>query len=340
MNQFFNTNAEDIERKTLLILKVLNDNREPMGARLIARRMQDHGTVMSERTVRYHLKLMDERRLTKFVGRRDGRVIAELGIDELDDARVQDKLGFVISRIETLAFRTTFDPQKGSGSLPVNITLFPRNRFREALEAMNTAFHAGICVSDSVAVRGENERIGKTLVPEGKVAFASVCSIVINGVLLKAGIPMDSKFGGILQVQKGKPLRFAELIYYSGSSMDPSEAFIRAKMTSVRNVAETGEGKILANFREVPVLCRDEMQKILMKLESTGIRGVVTMGEASEPICQVPVDMNKIGMILVGGLNPVACAQEAGIEGESHAMTNVMDYQELRKFSEVYRRKW
>ncbi len=106
MNPFF-TNTEDIERKTLLILKVLNDNREPMGARLIARRMQDHGTVMSERTVRYHLKLMDERRLTKFVGRRDGRVIAELGIDELDDARVQDKLGFVISRIENLAFRTT-----------------------------------------------------------------------------------------------------------------------------------------------------------------------------------------------------------------------------------------
>jgi repressor of nif and glnA expression len=45
-------------------------------------------------------------------------------------------------------------------------------------------------------------------------------------------------------------------------------------------------------------------------------------------------------MILIGGLNLVACAQEAGIEGETRAMSSVMEYQELRKFSEVCREKW
>ena len=52
-------------------------------------------------------------------------------------------------------------------------------------------------------------------------ALATVCSIVVNGVLLKNGIPMDSKFGGIVQISRGEPLRFVKLIHYSGSSLDP-----------------------------------------------------------------------------------------------------------------------
>ncbi|HOU57013.1 MAG TPA: winged-helix domain-containing protein, partial [Smithellaceae bacterium] len=66
---------EDIERKVLLILKILRESPDPMGARVIARRMSDYHVQLSERTVRYHLKIMDERGLTKLVGRRDGRVI-------------------------------------------------------------------------------------------------------------------------------------------------------------------------------------------------------------------------------------------------------------------------
>jgi hypothetical protein len=46
------------------------------------------------------------------------------------------------------------------------------------------------------------------------------------------------------------------------------------------------------------------------------------------------VDLNKVGMILVGGLNPAACAQEAGIELENRAMSTLMPYEELRPFRE------
>jgi len=334
------TNPENIERKILLMLRILHEAHQALGARIIARRMEESGIAMSERTVRYHLKLMDERGLTELLGRRDGRVITPLGVEELENARVQDKLGFVISRIENLAFRTTFDPKKGRGLLPVNITLFPKDRFGEALKAMKHAFDAGLCVSDLVAVRRAGDRFGDAIVPKGKVGFATVCSIAINGVLLKTGVPMDSKFGGILQVKNGNPLRFTDLIFYSGSSLDPSEAFIRAKMTSVRDVIEKREGKILANFREVPVVCRNLAEKTVLKLRKAGVGGIMTTGEASEPVCQVPVDMNKVGLILMGGLNPVACAQESGIEAENRAMSGMMDYQELRKFSEVCRRTW
>lgn len=331
---------EDIERKKLLILRVLNESQQPVGARVIARRMMDFGFSSNERTIRYHLKILDERGLTKLIGRRDGRIITAGGIEELRNARVQDRLGFVISRIEHLSFRTTFDPVKVQGFIPVNITLFPKSRFREALKAMRPAFEGGLFVSDLIAVGREKEILGETYIPEGKIGLATVCSIVINGVLLKMGVPMDSKFGGILQVSNGKPLRFVELIHYAGSSLDPSEAFIRAKMTSVREVVKNGEGKMLANFREIPLICSEIVKDVLVKLRQAGIGGVITVGQPGESICEVPVDPNKSGMILIGGLNPVASAHEAGIETENRAMSNIIDFNKLKRFSEICRSKW
>ncbi|MCX5834255.1 MAG: NrpR regulatory domain-containing protein [Deltaproteobacteria bacterium] len=326
---------DDIEKKTLFILRILRDSQQTLGSRLIARRMSEQGTRMSERTICYHLRLMDERGLTRLAGRRDGRFITKMGLDELTNARVRDKLGLAIARIEILAFRTTFDPKRKQGLLPVNISFFQKEGFRKALEAMQPAFHAGLCVSDLVAIAGAGEKLGEITVPEGRIGLATVCSIVVNGVLLKNGIPMDSKFGGILQMSKGKPLRFVELIYYSGSSLDPSEAFIQARMTSVKEVARRGDGRILANFREIPAPSRSPVESILSDFRKAGIDGVLSMGEVSEPICEVPVDLNKLGLILIGGLNPVCCACEAGVESENKAMSTVMNFEELIPFRSV-----
>ncbi|MCD6487376.1 MAG: DUF128 domain-containing protein, partial [Syntrophobacterales bacterium] len=248
MKTIFHT-TDDIEKKTILILKILSGEQGPIGSRLLSRYLQDYGISLSERAVRYHLKSMDERGLTRLIGRHDGRIITETGVEEISSARVHDKVGLAISRIENLAFRTTFDPEKKKGLLPVNISFMPKECFKDALDAMAPAFDAGICSGDLVSFAEEGEKLGEIFIPEGKVGFATVCSVAINGVLLKHGIPMDSKFGGILQIRKARPLRFVELIYYSGSSLDPSEAFIRGKMTSVRRAAEEGEGEILANFR-------------------------------------------------------------------------------------------
>jgi repressor of nif and glnA expression len=332
-------NIEDIEKKILLILRILHESPEPVGARIIARRMQDHGVTLSERGVRYHLKMMDNRGLTRLIGRHDGRAITEQGIEEIGNARVRDKIGFAISRIEILAYRTSLDLDRRQGLIPVNISFFPKKVFKKALEMMKPAFSAGIHVSELVGCADEGARLGELTVPAGYVGFATVCSIVVNGILLKNGIPMDSRFGGILQVKDGKPLRFVELINYSGSSLDPSEVFIRGRMTSVRQAAEKGEGKILSNFREIPVPALKLVDKLITDLRNAGIGGVLAIGEIGEPICQIPVDMNRVGMILYGGLNPVACARETGIEVENRAMSTVMDYQELQNFWELCKKQ-
>ena len=326
--------TQDVERKVFAILRVLDDSQGVVGARVIARHLKDFGIELGERAVRYHLKLMDERGLTRLEGR-DGRVITEAGLEELKSALVRDKVGFAISRIELLAFRTDFDLDKHTGLVPVNVSFFTKENFRKALPAMEPTFRAGLCVSDLVAVANEGETLGELTVPEGRVALATVCSIVVNGCLLKAGVPIDSRFGGMLQIRNHKPRRFVELIHYAGSSLDPSEVFIMAKMTSVAGVAKNGDGKILANFREIPALCRPLAEEVIAKLGEAGMNGVLVMGNTSEPVCEILVELNRIGMVLLGGLNPVAVAEEAGIEAESHAMSTLVEYQNLIKFEEL-----
>ena len=325
----------DVERKTLAILKVLGSLQKPAGSRVICQRLKDHGVDLTERAVRYHLKLMDERGQTQLVGRQDGRMITDKGMGEIQSALVKDKVGFATSRIELLAFGTSFDYEHCSGSIPVNISIFHKERFRKALSAMKPAFERGFCVSPLIAVIDSGQRIGDIVVPDGRIGLATVCSVVVNGTLLKAGIPMDSRFGGILEVQDHRPLRFTEVIHYNGSSLDPSEIFIRAKMTSVGEAASTGSGRILANFREIPAVCRSLAESVVDGLKRAGLGGMVVIGNPSETICETHVGPNKIGIILLGGLNPVAAAQEAGIQAENHSMSTTMDYENLVDYREV-----
>lgn len=67
-------------------------------------------------------------------------------------------------------------------------------------------------------------------------------------------------------------------------------------------------------------------------LKEAGISGVYALGNTSEPLCQITVGLNRVGIVLLGGLNPIAVAVEAGIEVESIAESGLIDYQQLRSF--------
>jgi HTH-type transcriptional regulator, global nitrogen regulator NrpRI len=324
-----------VERKILSILKVLSTLQKPAGSVCVAKLLKERGIDLSERAIRYHLRLTDERGFTRLISERDGRIITDKGLHEIQSALVNDKMGLSISRIEQLAFRTNIDLEKLSGKVPVNVSFFPEEKFSDALKEMAPVFERGFCVSKLVYVADGGMTIGDILVPEGMVGLASVCSIVINGALLKAGIPMDSRFGGILQIHNHKPVRFTEMIHYNGCSLDPSEIFIKARMTTVKEAVLLGDGEILANFREIPAICQPIADGVFNGLKRAGFTGVFMVGNVSEAVCEVNIDLNKIGIILIGGLNPVAAAAEAGLEAENHSMSTVIDYNKLKPFKEV-----
>ncbi len=321
----------ETERKVIAILKVLSESTESLGSITIARELERHGIFLSERAVRYHLRITDERGYTQPMGH-DGRMLTAQGLEELKMALAPEQVGFIREKLELLAFHTTFDPKTRTGQIPINTSFIDQNDFKKALAAMRDAFKAGICVSDLVATAPEGEKLGSVVVPKGKIGLATVCSVVINGVLLKAGIPTESRFGGVLEVRDSKPRRFVAIINYAGTSLDPSEQYIRAKMTSVSEASRTGNGKILANFREIPAPSRSIAQEVITSLKEAGIIGVYALGNTSEPICQIAIGLNRVGMVLLGGLNPVAAAVEAGIEVENIAESGIIDFEQLNSF--------
>ena len=326
--------GSDAESKLISILKVLSESSEPLGSITIARRLEGEGVFLSERAVRYHLRIADERGYTQPAGR-DGRMITPEGRQEVKEALAPQHLGFVREKLEMLAYQTTFDPEKRSGQLPINTSLIDKDRFKKAVSAMKDVFRARICVSDLVTTASEGEKLGPVVVPSGKVGLATVCSVAVNGVLLKAGIPTEYRFGGVLEVRNSKPRRFVAIIDYAGTSLDPSEQFIRARMTSVGEASRTGNGKILGVFRTIPAPAREVVEEKIAMLKEVGIGGIYALGNTSEPLCQIPVALNRIGVVQLGGLNPVAAAVEAGIEIENVAESGLIDFEQLRSFWEL-----
>lgn len=323
--------GSDTEKKIMTILKVLSESTEPLGSITIARELERYGVFLSERAVRYHLRITDERGYTQPMGR-DGRMITPRGLSELQMALAPDQVGSILDRLELFAFLTTFDPRNKTGQLPINTSIFPQEKFKKALMAMKDVFKAGLCVSDLVAVASEGEKVGNVVVPNGKMGLATVCSVTINGVLLKAGVPIGSRFGGVLEITESRPRRFVAVINYAGTSLDPSEQYIRARMTSVSEAARTGNGRILANFREIPAPARTVVEDTVSALKEAGINGVYGLGNTSESVCQVSVGLNRVGMVLLGGLNPVAAAVEAGIDVDNVSESGVVDYDQLVSF--------
>jgi len=324
----------DAENKLIAILKVLSESSVPLGSITIARRLEQEGVFLSERGVRYHLKIADERGFTE-PGGRDGRTLTPRGRQEVKEALAPQQLGLVRDRLEMLAYLTTFDPKKRSGLLAINTSIIAKDSFPRALAAMKGAFRAGFCVSELVATADEGEKLGAVVVPGGKIGFATICGASINGVLLKAGVPTEFRFGGVLEIRDSSPRRFVAITEYAGTSTDPSEQFIQGKMTSVGLAARTGSGKILGAFRTIPAPAREVVVEKMARLEEAGIGGIYALGHTSEPLCQIPVALNRVAVVQLGGLNPVAAAVEAGIEIENTAESGLIDFEQLRSFWEL-----
>jgi repressor of nif and glnA expression len=325
--------------KTMLaILDILDKHQgEIIGSREISRQLRLHGVELTERTVRYHLKIMDEKGFTRVFGK-EGRKITQKGREELASAMVSARVGFIISKIETLSFQTNFDMARQEGDIIINVSFLAEEDLREALGVMRPVFSSPYVMSDRVILARAGEKVGDLVVPEGKVALGTVCSVTVNGIFLKAGIPVTSRFGGLLQVDEEGPSRFVALISYEGSSLDPLVVFIKSRMTSVIDAVRHRAGKVLASFREIPVVSVEKAVELQERLKAIGIGGILLIGNPNQPIYEMPVSVDKAGMVIVGGLNPIAALEESGIPTDSAAMAALYGYTDLIPFKEALRR--
>lgn len=319
-----------MNRTLLSILKILSKENKVIGSKEIAKRLKMYGVNLSERTVRYHLKILDERGFTKVFGK-EGRIITEKGRKELETASTVEKIGFIINKIETLSYLSDFDINSLTGRLILNTTYIPKTKIKRALKIMEDVFNSSFVMSDKVVIFEENELI----IPDEQICIGSVCSVTLNAILLKYGIPVISRFGGVLEIRDGKPYKFCALISYDGTSLDPLEIFIRGKMTDIISAVKNGYGRVLASFREIPIVCLDKVKEIYSIMLEKGFKGILMFGEPNQPLLDIPVGMDRVGMIVVGGLNPVAAVEEANIRTYTSAISTLYDYQAMVDFSKI-----
>lgn len=323
-----------IERKRLAILKLLADDSDTLGSSAITEQLEAQGYDISERTVRFHLLALDRDGFTQYIGKK-GRRITEKGRLELSKARVYEKVGFLTAKIDQLTYQMTFNRRRREGTVVVNVSLLETRFLGRACPLMRRVFDSGYSMGTLMTVFAPGEKAGELAIPEGYVGIGTVCSVTLNGLLLAEGIPTTSRFGGLLELHRGKPVRFVAIINYDGTSLDPLEIFIKSGMTDYTGATESGDGLIGAGFREMPAASRDRVLLLAEELRGVGLAGFMSIGWPGQLLVGIPVNEGTIGAVVIGGLNPVAILEEHGLGVHSRALSGLVDYGRLFPYHEM-----
>lgn len=318
----------EIGRKEYAILRALGESGGSVGAGVIARHLRQQGIDLTDRAIRYHLQALDAAGLTENLGR-SGRRLTEAGEAELANARVADQIALTFARIETLAYLSRFDLDEGKGQVVINLSFFRQNEFDAAMKVMRPVFLSRWATSDLIAVFQPGQKVGDQTIPRGTVALGTVSAVTLNGVLLSHGIPVQSEFGGLVEIAGHEPVRFTDIIRYGGTSIDPVEVFIKGKATSVQQVVSSGRGKIGAGFRMCPSIAREHVMQLVDAMSAWRLHGVIAIGGESRPLMEMEVGVGRMALVICAGLNPIAAAEEAGYHTISRAMSGVFEYRDL-----------
>jgi len=317
------------------ILKVLHRIDRPAGSSQIAELLRGWGVDLSERSIRIHLLQLDAAGLTELISRRAGRALTAKGRAEVEQGDAIERVGFISGQIDELNYRMGFSLRAGMGTLVVNTTLLAAKDELAALDVVRPVFAARLGMGSRLLVL----RAGATydaaraaVVPRGQIALVTVCSVSLNGIFLKEGIPVTSRYGGLLEFRNRLPARFVELLAYGGTTQDPLELFIRARMTSVRMCEQTGNGRVGASFREFPSVALPAVLKIRDQLRLLGLDGILAVGVPDQPLYGIPVGEGRTGLVVLGGLNPAAALEEAGIASENRSLAGLLDYVKFPEF--------
>lgn len=325
---------EKMEKKRLAILRILKKANKPLGSSKLTDQLLAMGYEVSERTVRFYLLGMDKEGLTDNFGKK-GRRITEQGLKELNIARVFEKVGFLSAKIDQMTYQMSFDLKHKEGTVVFNLSILEHKHLRPAIPLMCHVFTKNYTMGHLISLFNSNEKVGEVIIPEGMVGIGTVCSITLNGVLLQYGIPCQSRFGGLLEIQDKEPKRFIEIINYDGTSLDPLEVFIKSGMTDFTGISENGNARIGASFREVPAESRDKVLEIAHKLEKIGLGGLLAVGWPGQALLEIPVNEGMVGAIVIGGLNPVAILEESGIKVYFRALAGLSDYKNFFHYKEI-----
>lgn len=234
-------------------------------------------------------------------------------------------LKFVAHTIEEYAMQVTYDPVDGTGRVVYNLSLVRSGDIEPALEVIRTACRSGVCASDLVQVVPEGESIDGYEIPAGQTGICTICSVTLDGILLRLGVPLHPIGGGVVEIVNRVPRRFTHLIHYDETTIDPLQVLIAEEITSVSEVIRSGNGTVLANIRECHMEAEPIVAELLEDLSESRFVGVLEVGLPNSHLLGVQVSPQHMGVVAVGGTNPIAALREAGYPVVTRAMRGMID---------------
>jgi len=234
-------------------------------------------------------------------------------------------LVFSLSRIENLMHKVSFDPRRMVGKIITNTSLVDLEMLDPTLQIFRDVMESGLAVSPYLKL----ETLGT------KAKIMSTCSITISGVLLKAGVPIRPKGGGVIEVIDREPVRFTDMLMYWATTIDPIDVLISQELTSVVEMMETGSGRILGNLQEAPMLAGERIVEKLEDLAEAGFSGVLDLGEPNVNVLGVSVERDHVGISLVGGTNIIAAAMSRGIRIKTESISDLTEVGEMTHIEDL-----
>lgn len=233
---------------------------------------------------------------------------------------------FTLSRIENLMQQVTFDPRSGEGRIITNTSRVRKERLQDLLALFSDAIQSGLSVCPRIKLIDEGDT----------VSIKTACSLTLDGVLLKAGIPVRPKGGGIIEVIEREPVRFTDMLMYWATTIDPIDVLTAQELTDITGMMRTGNGRILGNLQEAPMLAKEQIEELLDDLADAGFTGILELGEPNMNVLGVSVERDHLGVALVGGTNLVAAAQEFGILVEHESISDLSEISEMKHIDELF----
>ena len=236
---------------------------------------------------------------------------------------IHGKVKFLLSKAWNLIYQVDFDLETHSGNVISNLSYIKTDELDDALDIFEEVMNTGpqYCTSKYFKIMP-----GKK---SGQTGIATVCSLTLDGILVKNGVSTTPQYGGILETD-GKQPRFIELTAYSGSSLDPHEIYIAKGMTSVSDAIK-GSGRVLASLREIPYIARPSAVDVLEEIQDAGF-SVLKIGKPSELVYNAKVERYHVGIVAPGGLNPIAALKEHGMDVEPKAVETLMKVSDMEEF--------
>ena len=248
--------------------------------------------------------------------------IVENANTKLKESKVKhdSKIPFLLSKSWNLIQQVDFDVRKKTGNIISNVSYIPKDYLDNALNIMGEVYDANPKFINPFY------KIIPHPTDDKKVGIATVCSLSIDGLLIKNGIMSTPKYGGLLELTE--PPLFIDLISYTGSTVDPHNIFIAKNMTSI--TSNVGPTRLLASVKEIPFIARDYSVEFLDKLSKIGF-SIHKIGKPRELVYNAKVDNYNFGIVAGSGLNTIAAIKEKNININVKAVEKLIPFEEMDK---------